>query len=276
MAANPMRRQKGKQELLTFWDAPVSIKTAFIASNKRRNLTRWIFLYDWSFWRDYLSKLVWNWFSLALTLLAINELSEWIFQTSFRWIHNHRGKIVLALIFLAQASAFYSLKQSAIAARQNSSSPLKLDVTEHGVDDQSRQEIADLKQQLKDARDNAQKARESAFRAEAATKPQSFKQRLRACLDSIDPSITAQAIGGRYTFQGDVEMNTARELQKLASEPEASDYFSLVKVTGSTGLYSGDKQISGAQFVELIVEPSLMQEDVTQSSPTPNTGASPH
>jgi hypothetical protein len=61
----------------------------------------------------YLWAVLWNWWGLALAILAINEVAEWLSGKSMRWVHRHRIKLGLLLIVLAQAFAYYDLKSGA-------------------------------------------------------------------------------------------------------------------------------------------------------------------
>ena len=115
-----------------------------------------------------------------------------------------------------------------------------------------------LETQLAKAREDTREAQEPAFHAEMASGPKSFKERLRACLDSIDPNITTQAITEKAVFHEMVDLQKIQELQKLASDPEAAQYFTLKVSQDFTGIVSGEKEVSGGKTVTLIVQPELM------------------
>ncbi len=57
-----------------------------------------------------------------------------------------------------------------------------------------------------------------------ASQPLPFKERLKACLDSVDPLILRQLALGETRFQGNLKPYQFTELQKLASEPGAGAY----------------------------------------------------
>lgn len=59
----------------------------------------------------YLWDVFWGWQTLALGLLGLNELSEWQFKQSWKWLHHHRRAVALALLFVAQGVAYYDLSQ---------------------------------------------------------------------------------------------------------------------------------------------------------------------
>src|SRR6266436_3373799 len=75
--------------------------------------------YEWVV--AYLWALVWNWWTLALAILAMNEVFQWQFGKSFRWLHNHKGKIAVAFVILAQTLAYRDLKLDSV----NTASPQK-------------------------------------------------------------------------------------------------------------------------------------------------------
>ena len=62
---------------------------------------------------------------------------------------------------------------------------------------------------------------------ETRTRPKPFQDRLLACLDGIDPKIRQGFIAGVPRFKGVLKPYQLTELQKLASEPEASQFISL-------------------------------------------------
>lgn len=149
------------------------------------------------------------------------------------------------------------------SGRPAQGAPLKLDLREHGVDDESRIEIAKLKQQLQDAQKQVRDANTRAYRAQLAARPKSLKERLRDTLDSIDPVITRQAIGGEYTYRNAVDIRKVKELQQLlASDRESARYVTLIVTRGGASGFTGNdgEIVSGVQEIVLTVEPELMQQ----------------
>lgn len=66
----------------------------------------------WDFVRfcgDYLTTVFWSWWSLAFVLFGLNEMSEWLFRKSLRWIHQKRVLVVVLLVLVAQAVAYKEL-----------------------------------------------------------------------------------------------------------------------------------------------------------------------
>ena len=60
-----------------------------------------------------------------------------------------------------------------------------------------------------------------------ASQPKPLKERLKACLDEIDPRIVQGLAAGTPRSQGVLKPYQLSELQKLAAEPGASDYIIL-------------------------------------------------
>jgi len=48
---------------------------------------------------SYLWALLCNWWTLALAILAMNEVIQWQFGKSITWLHNHKGKLLSVLSF---------------------------------------------------------------------------------------------------------------------------------------------------------------------------------
>jgi hypothetical protein len=58
---------------------------------------------------QYLTDVLWSWQGLALAVLGLNELSEWLLQRSFKWLHRLRWPIAIALLFAAQGFVYHDL-----------------------------------------------------------------------------------------------------------------------------------------------------------------------
>jgi len=136
-------------------------------------------------------------------------------------------------------------------------------VTVYETDTQARddlkkanEQIASLKEELGDARKDARETREMAARVQ----PKSFKERLLECLDSVDPTIKERLKTQTVIFRGELDIRKIGELQKLEKEPNASDYFELRIVSGLTGMYSGNVELSGTKGVEIVVERKLIMQ----------------
>jgi hypothetical protein len=99
---------------------------------------------------SYLWALFWNWWTLALAILAVNEVLEWQFGKSFQWLHEHRGKLAVVFIILAQALAYRDLKHS---SAQTETPRQKFDV----ADVESRKEIEGLIKYLASANETITK-----------------------------------------------------------------------------------------------------------------------
>ena len=90
-----------------------------------------------------------------------------------------------------------------------------------GVRDDEREKL------LKIAQDDARQARSLAARAEVASRPKSFKERLESLLTSIDPALVPHLNSvGDVHVTGYMKPWQFAELQKLAAEPEGQKYIS--------------------------------------------------
>ncbi len=62
---------------------------------------------------DWIGTYVWdvfaNWFSLALLILGLNDLSKWVGGRSWNWLSDHKWKLVVFYFIVAQAMAYGSL-----------------------------------------------------------------------------------------------------------------------------------------------------------------------
>jgi hypothetical protein len=90
-----------------------------------------------AFGREYLPALFASWWSLAFLLFAVNEMSEWLFKRSFRWMHAHRFIVACALIIIAQAVAYRNLSERAKA-------DLRMTVTSYRYSSETREVIANV------------------------------------------------------------------------------------------------------------------------------------
>jgi hypothetical protein len=104
-------------------------------------------LWDFGFWKTYIWTLACNWFTLALAILGVNELSEWLFKKSIRWLHGHRGKTALLLIFVAQVAVYHELSVKPTPATPLA--PIHVQLNE--ADPQAMRQIEDLKRELPNA-----------------------------------------------------------------------------------------------------------------------------
>jgi hypothetical protein len=66
---------------------------------------------------DYAWAVVWGWQGLALGLLGLNELCEWLFKFSWKWLHKRRWQVAVVLLLVAQGVVYFdALRQKAAAA----------------------------------------------------------------------------------------------------------------------------------------------------------------
>lgn len=90
------------------------------------------------FGATYSAALFSNWLWLALGLLGLNELSEWLLHRSIRLLRSHRIAIAVGLLVIAQTIAYRSLQQEygALQARVGVGVRLPLPafvIGEHGL-----------------------------------------------------------------------------------------------------------------------------------------------
>ena len=87
-----------------------------------------------------------------------------------------------------------------------------------------------------------------------ASQPLPLKERLKACINSIDPHILSQLAMGETRFQGNLKPYQFAELQKLSAEPGAGAYitFHAEPMLG----FGADGTFSAAQ---LILDPDLLR-----------------
>lgn len=86
------------------------------------------------------------------------------------------------------------------------------------------------------------------------TKPKSFKERLIACLESIDSAIVPALRNGTTQFRGDLKPWQFAEIQKLCSEPESSQFIS-VRV-GSVHSFTDQGLLTPVEFE---LSPTLLE-----------------
>jgi hypothetical protein len=186
--------------------------------------------------------------------------------------------IIIALLF----GAFYmawreqTLRLEVAQSIPPSQPAIKLDVTD--VDARSKLEAATkrietLESELTAARENAKQARDAALNAEIATRPKPFAERLRACLESIDPRITQQLMGKpSLLVNGRLDFRKVQELQKLAAEPGAEQFIT-IKANGFTGISAGENPLSGDYDIEVVIQHNVLEPSTP--FPTPNQIPSP-
>ncbi|MGZ5003899.1 MAG: hypothetical protein ACXWAX_00740 [Chthoniobacterales bacterium] len=219
-----------------------------------------------------------NWF---LYMTAGPFLADEVFKRAFpKWRESAgkhfpartRRRIEVAFIifgvFWAGFAAFNeehaARERAEAAARSPVPTPIPFQVTETDTVARTQLEAANrkidaLEAQLKEAQKGSDAARESAFQAEIATRPKSIKERLRECLDAIDPHITQELISRpQIVCRIDVEVSKLKPLQKLAAEPSARDLIEMKSVSGLTGMQMGEVEI-GTKTVEFVVQGDLMR-----------------
>lgn len=194
--------------------------------------------------------------------MTVIGIAERLWRREIHW-RAYIGILMLLLLF-----AFYSSwRDMKVQFDGKSSSPaIRLDVTDVEGREQlkeANQKIQNLETQLTQAQKEAKDAREMALRAEIATQPKPIKERLRACLDSIDLRITEALKTQRVTFSGDVDFHKVEELEKLATEPDASQYLKITRISGLTGVMAGAGNsmttLGGTKNIEIVVERKLME-----------------
>ena len=87
-----------------------------------------------------------------------------------------------------------------------------------------------------------------------ASQPKPLKERLKACLDSVDPRILQALAQGQTRFRGDLKPYQFAELQKLSSESGAEAYISFH--AESALAFGADGTYNPAQFE---LNPNLLQ-----------------
>jgi hypothetical protein len=107
-------------------------------------LTASVFSKEYEWVVSYLWALFWNWWTLALAILGVNEVLEWQRAKSLRWLHVHRVKIAVVFVILAQALAYRDLKRTSV---QTDAPRQKFDV----ADVDARKELAETKKKLDEA-----------------------------------------------------------------------------------------------------------------------------
>jgi hypothetical protein len=64
----------------------------------------------------YLWEVIWGWQALAIGLLGLNELAQFLTGKSWKWLHRRRIAVALALLFMAQGMTYRELLQKATPA----------------------------------------------------------------------------------------------------------------------------------------------------------------
>jgi len=59
----------------------------------------------------YVWAIIWGWGGLALGLLALNDLSEWLLGHSLKWLRHHRWVSAGILLIIAQAVTYHDLEE---------------------------------------------------------------------------------------------------------------------------------------------------------------------
>jgi hypothetical protein len=111
-----------------------------------------------------------NWFSLALLILGLNDLSKWMGGRSWEWLSDHKWKLVVVYLLLAQGMAYGKLA-SRPAPTPAPPSPVVAENPDHArlverLEQAERRERAlqDERNQLRQERDQAREAKTTAER----------------------------------------------------------------------------------------------------------------
>jgi hypothetical protein len=124
----------------------------------------------------YLVAVFWNWLTVALLILGINDLLKWLGYPSWGWLSDHRGKLVVAYFVIAQAMVYREL-----ATRPAAPAPVPSPVVAENPDHAGLVEKVDrLEDQLKTMtadRDKEREGREDAEKREGELRGQLSAER---------------------------------------------------------------------------------------------------
>lgn len=55
----------------------------------------------------YFWSVLWGWQTLALAILGLNELSDWLFGRSWKWLHTYKWRVAIVLLIASQAVVYF-------------------------------------------------------------------------------------------------------------------------------------------------------------------------